>query len=435
MRVLHLHSSDNVRAAGGVLVMDRLHRALKARGVDSRLLVGARSGSPSEVTQIRRNRRLEAALGRITLPLGLNDVHAVSAFGITSDPAYRAADLLHIHGPHSNFFSYLALPKITAGKPTLLTLHDMWALTGHCAVSYDCERWRSGCGACPYPEANPAVRRDATALDWRLKRWSYGRSRMAVAAPSRWLAERARESMLGRFPVHYLPHGLDTRVYEPLDPEKCRELLGLPPGKLVLMFAAVRLNQRSKGGDLLAKALHALPETLRRELTLLLLGDGGEAFAAEAGLPAVCLGYVGSDRLKAIAYSAADLFVSPTRAEAFGLTLLEAMACGVPLVSFDVGGTAETVRPGVTGYLARREDPEDLARGIVELLGDRAGRERMGGQGRAIALAEYTLELFVERHLELYRQLVSEPARATAAATVPPARWEPGGGGTGKEDR
>lgn len=298
----------------------------------------------------------------------------------------------------------------------------MWALTGHCAVSYDCERWRTGCGRCPYPDAHPAVRRDNTALDWRLKNWTYGRSRLVVAAPSRWLAERARQSMLGRFPVHYLPHGLDTDAYQPLDGAACRRMLGIEPGRLVLMFAAVRLGQRSKGGDLLVQAIAALPESLRRQMTLLLLGDGADEFAKLVDVPAVGLGYVGNDRLKAIAYAAADVFVSPTRAEAFGLTLLEALACGTPLVSFDVGGTAETVRPGVTGYLARREDPADLARGIEGLLADAALRERMRPQCRAIALAEYGLELFVERHMELYRTLAGEAARSPGtdkAASLP----------------
>lgn len=431
MRVLHLHQSDNTRAAGGVLIMGRLHQALTARGVESRILVGQRTTAAPEVSQVRRRARIERALRQMTAPLGLNDIHAVSAFGVKDHPELRAADVLHIHGPHSNWFSYLALPGLTAAKPTLLTLHDMWALTGHCAVSYDCERWRTGCGRCPYLDANPPVRRDSTALDWKLKRWTYGRSRLVVAAPSRWLAERARQSMLGRFPVHYLPHGLDTDAYQPLDREACRRMLGIGPGRLVLMFAAVRLGQRSKGGDLLVTAIAALPESLRRQMTLLLLGDGAEEFAKLVDVPALGLGYVGNDRLKAIAYAAADVFVSPTRAEAFGLTLLEALACGTPLVSFDVGGTAETVRPGVTGYLARPEDPADLARGIAGLLADRALRERMRPRCRAVALAEYGLELFVERHMELYRALAGEAARRPGADAAAPLPLGEGAGGNG----
>ena len=407
MRILHLHSTDNSRAAGGVLVMTRLHEELKRAGLDSRILCGTKTSGAADVSQIRRNVPLEGALRRVTAQVGLNDIHAVSAFGVPDAPEFQAADVLHIHGPHPNFFSYLALPKLTQRKPTIFTLHDMWALTGHCAVSYDCERWRTGCGKCPYPDATPAVRHDATALDWRLKRWSYARSQFHVTAPSRWLAERARQSMLGHLPVHYLPHGLDMAVYKPLDKAECRRMLQLPADKLVLMFAAVRLNQRSKGGDLLIKALQLLPERLRRRMVLLLLGENAQELACATDIPVVGLGYIGNDHIKAIAYSAADLYVSPTRAEAFGLTLLESMACGTPLVTFNVGGVTETVRPGETGYLARPEDPEDLCAGITALLYDDTARLRAGERCRAIAVAEYSLELQVQRYLELYEQVAA----------------------------
>jgi glycosyltransferase involved in cell wall biosynthesis len=274
-------------------------------------------------------------------------------------------------------------------------------------VSFDCERWRTGCGHCPYLDANPPVRRDATALDWKLKHWAYAHSQMHIAAPSRWLADRARQSMLGRFPIHYLPHGIDTAVYEPLDKQTCKHVLGLPADKKVLMFAAVRLNQRSKGGDLLIAALQRLPTSLRREMVLLLLGENSQEIAQATDVPVHALGYIGNDRIKAIAYSAADVYVSPTRAEAFGLTLLESMACGTPMVTFDVGGVTETVRPGQTGYLARPEDAQDFCAGIVGLLEDQAARERCGLRCREIALAEYRLDLHVQRHIDLYRQAIA----------------------------
>ncbi|NTU78059.1 MAG: glycosyltransferase [Chloroflexales bacterium] len=407
MRILHLHSSDNSRAAGGVLVMNRLHDELKRHGLESRILCGVKTTSADDVRQIGRPARLESVLRQATSRMGLNDIHAISAFSVLNDTEYLAADVLHIHGPHPNFFSYLALPTLTRRKPTIFTLHDMWALTGHCAISYDCERWRTGCGRCPYPDANPPVRRDATAIDWRLKRWAYSRSSFYVAAPSRWLAERARQSILNRFPVHYLPHGIDTSVYEPLDPEVCRRLLALPAGKKVLMFAAVRLNQRSKGGDLLIKALQLLPASLRREMVLLLLGEQSQEIARSTDIPVVSLGYIGNDRIKALAYAAADVYVSPTRAEAFGLTLLESMACGTPMVTFNVGGVTETVRPGETGYLARPEDAQDLCDGIVALLSDNDGRQRAGVRCREIAVAEYSLETHVQRYIDLYHQSLS----------------------------
>jgi len=172
------------------------------------------------------------------------------------------------------------------------------------------------------------------------------------------------------------------------------------------MFASMQMDHHNKGGDLLVRALQRLPGSLKTETMLLLLGDGGEVIAETAGIHTLNLGYVSDDRLKAIAYSAADLFVSPTRAESFGLVFLESMACGTPMVSFRVGGVSDPVRPGVTGYLAEPGNAKDLCDGIVQLLEDEPLRRYMSQQCRAIALKEYSLELYIQRHLELYRQLL-----------------------------
>jgi glycosyltransferase involved in cell wall biosynthesis len=159
-----------------------------------------------------------------------------------------------------------------------------------------------------------------------------------------------------------------------------------------------------KGGDLLLKALSSLPTALKAETVLLILGDGGTAISEAVGIDTLNLGYVNSDRLKSIAYSAADLFIFPTRADNLPLVLQESMACGTPMVSFKVGGVPDLVRPGVTGYLAQPEDAEDFCNGIVQLLEDGNLCDRMGQQCRAIALAEYPLELQAQRYIELYRQ-------------------------------
>jgi glycosyltransferase involved in cell wall biosynthesis len=121
-------------------------------------------------------------------------------------------------------------------------------------------------------------------------------------------------------------------------------------------------------------------------------------------MPNLNLGYVSSDRLKAIAYSAADLFIFPTRADNLPLVLQESMACGTPMVSFKVGGVLDLVRPGVTGYLAQPEDPQDFYHGIMQLIEDKNLRASMRQTCRAIALEEYPVELQGQRYIELYRQ-------------------------------
>ena len=182
-------------------------------------------------------------------------------------------------------------------------------------------------------------------------------------------------------------------------------------GKKVIMFVAAQLSEPRKGGDLLLKALQSLPESLKADTLLLTLGvHRSDTFAEAVGIQTLNLGYVDNDRLKAIAYSAADLFVSPTRAEIFGLVFLESMACGTPMVAFRVGGVPDPVRPGITGYLAEPENAKDLSVGIVQFLEDESLRNYMSEQCRAIALKEYSLELHAQRHIALYRQALQNKA-------------------------
>jgi glycosyltransferase involved in cell wall biosynthesis len=166
------------------------------------------------------------------------------------------------------------------------------------------------------------------------------------------------------------------------------------------------MNQPWKGADLLLDALHGLPASLKDETALLLLGGQAQAVVKTAGIKTISLGRIMNDRIKAIAYSAADVFVSPSRAEAFGLVSLESMSCGTPAVAFGVGGAVDYVRHGITGYLAKRESSEDLRQGIVQLLEDDGLRTAMGQQARQMVLEEYTLKQEVESYVRLFRDLL-----------------------------
>lgn len=409
MRVLHLWKSDLVGGGGGAIAMNRLHSSLRNAGVDSRILCENKTTDSPYVEVIKPWHRLEHSLKKVTTRLGLNDIHRLSSFRLHRNESFSAADVIHLHGTHSGFINYLALPLLTRDKPVVFTLHDMWALTGHCAVNYDCERWRDGCGRCPHLEANPPVKRDATRIEWKLKNWVYKRSSLNIVTFSSWQSELVKSSILGRFPIHRIPNGVDTEVFRPLDPEKCRAQLEIPKDKVVLSFAAANLGMHWKGGDLLVKALQALPESMKARTILVLFGNGGEALSRSVPIQTLNLGYLDSDHLKSVCYSAADLFVHPSRAEMFPLVLLESMACGTPIVSFDVGGVPDLVRPGMTGYLAKPEDSDAFRDGIVQLLEDEPGREYMGRRCREIAVEEYSLELETQRFLELYDQLVKSP--------------------------
>ncbi len=388
--------------------MNRLHPGLKKADIISQILCRKKTLQSShsiEIPRPQKLRRPENYLGKVTSQLGLNDVNYLHTFGIKQTKVYQEVDLLHFHGTHG-YFNYLALPALTKDKPAIFTLHDMWPVTGHCVYSYDCERWKTGCGQCPYPKSYPAIKRDNTRLEWRLKNWVYNHSNLTIVTLNNWMTKLAKESLLNRFHIHQIPNGLDTQVYQPLEPKLCRSLLGIPFNKKVIMFAALKLDDHRKGTDLLLKSLQSLPASVKADTVLLLLGNGGETIGDVVDMQTYDLRYVRHDRLKAISYCAADLFVCPTRADNLPLVLQESMACGTPMISFNVGGVSELVRPGITGYLAEPENTEDFRDGIVQLLADKPLRQTMSQNCRTIALEEYPVELQVQQHIKLYRQVL-----------------------------
>jgi glycosyltransferase involved in cell wall biosynthesis len=404
MRVLHINQSDI--GGGAAIAGYRLHQGLLAKGIHSRQLVGHKATNSDLVATVPRSRYLEKTLDRLTRRLGFNHISNQTTSHITPHPFYIEADVLNFHNLHTGYFNYLAIDNLTATKPAVFTLHDMWSFTGHCAYTYACTKWQTGCGQCPDLNTYPAITHDTTAMEWKLKNWVYSRSHLTIVTPSQWLTDQARASMLSRFPIHHIPYSIDTDIYQPIDNTQCRQVLNIPEGKHVLMFGAASLSDTRKGGDLLHKALIDLPQSLKANTILLTLGTGGESIGESIGIPTINLGYVTSDHLKAIAYSAADLFIFPTRADNLPLVLQESMACGTPMVSFNIGGVPDLVRPGKTGYLAAPEDTADFRNGIIELLEDSSLREHMAQNCRAIALAEYSIERQAGQYILLYQGLL-----------------------------
>jgi glycosyltransferase involved in cell wall biosynthesis len=397
MNVLHISDSD--RGGGAARTAWTIHTGLRRLGHGSRMLVGRPLSGDEDVRSIKRNdlwRAADRAAGGVLDRLSLQYAFYPSSFGVVRDPWFRAADVIQLHNLHGSYFSFTALPRLTRRRPTFWILHDQWAMTGHVAYSHDCERWRIGCGECPYLHEYPALRRDTTAMLWRLKQRVYERSRLELVVPSRWLEQLTRESpLLARFPVHRIPHGVDTELFRPGAREEARARLGLPAGGRVVFFSAWDLGERRKGLHLLLNAL----ERIDPRPFLVLAGDGSPPAVPECQ----SVGRVSDDHVLADLYRAADVYAVPTLADVLTQTAPEAVASGVPCVSFDRGGVTDVVRHMETGYQARFGDVDDLARGLELLLGDDDLRARLGRQGRELAEREFSSRVQVDRYVDLYR--------------------------------
>jgi glycosyltransferase involved in cell wall biosynthesis len=323
-------------------------------------------------------------------------------------------DVVHLHSLHGSFFDIRALPEIASQAPAIITMHDAWLLTGHCAQPLDCERWRTGCGDCPRLDLYVPIPRDASAANRRVKREALMGSNAGLATPSRWLMRMVEASGLAEAPIdaRVVPNGVDTRVFSPGDKAHARAELGLPMDRTIVAFAARSPEDNPfKDFATLTAALEAVAADGDAD-GILLLALGGRREVTHLGAAEVrMVPFVDDPARMARFYRAADLYVHAARAENFPLTVLEAMACGTPVVASDVGGIPEIVVDGECGLLARPGDPHDLAARIRDLLASEPLRAAFSASGLERVRSRFTLDRQADTYLAWYAELIEERAR------------------------
>lgn len=296
-----------------------------------------------------------------------------------------------------------ALPKLSRLKPIVWTIHDAWPTTGVCVHSFECERWLTNCqGICPHPWGRSPLRHYTPALHWRFKQTVYQQIDVTLVAASQWTLDRVRRSpLLRHFPCQLIPFGVNLKKFAPQPRVECRQRLGIPLDHHVLAF-------RGNGiGNDLYKGMRSLQQALTlyqpSRPTCLLIFDDGQDFESFAGkYKVIDLGWVNEDML-VDALCASDVFLMPSLQESFGLMAVEAMACGIPVITFDGTAIPSVIKAPQAGLAIPSGDSVLLAAAVERLLGDSDLREAMGREGRLIAEREYSSQLYIQRHLDLYR--------------------------------
>ncbi|MGD0951030.1 MAG: glycosyltransferase [Methanotrichaceae archaeon] len=318
-------------------------------------------------------------------------------------------DIIHCHNLHGNYFDLRQIPKICKETPLILTLHDAWMLGGHCAHSFECELWKTGCGNCPDLAISPAIRRDATAYNWRRKRDIYAKSRLYVATPSQWLMNKVKNSMLAPAIIdsRVIPNGVDLEIFHPYDMIAARKEIGLPQDAKILLFAASGIRKNIwKDYDTLQKAVSLVGKSsYERDVLFVTLGES--APKEKIGTVEVrFVPYQLDSSLVARYYQAADVYIHAVRAETFGNTLVEAMSCGTPVVATSVGSIPELIDESLTGFLVPQGDPVEMAQRIIELLSNEELRYKMGRDAAEAARHKFSLDRQVEAYLNWYKEIL-----------------------------
>ncbi len=329
---------------------------------------------------------------------------------ITKLQEFREADVIHLNWINQGMLSLSGVGKILdSGKPVVWTMHDLWPATGICHYARTCQAFRTGCRNCPLLPGGGSAN-DLSARIWRRKQELYRRGSIFFVACSKWLCDQAKHSALfvGQR-VESVPNAIDTRVFCRKDRHEARLQAGLPAERRIILFVSQRVTDERKGSSYFIDAIDKLVEQhpeMKADTGVAILGGHSEEIASRLALPAYALGYVNDEKRIVSVYNAANVFVLPSLEDNLPNTIMEAMACGVPCVGFNVGGIPEEIDHRLNGYIAEYKNSADLAQGIHWVL-DEADGASLSRAAVNKVLKNYSQRNVALRYIDIYHRAMA----------------------------
>jgi len=408
MKISILNHSDSI--GGAARATYRIHRALRRSGIDSTLWVAEASTGDWTVSSPkgRLNRlknKLRPTLGSLfTRLMGTRSpiLHSPALFS-SSWPRHLNAsdvDIVHLVWVNNEMLSIEDIGRIK--KPVVWTLQDMWAICGAEHVSQD-QRFIKGYEKDNRPEQESGL--DLNRFTWLRKRRAWQQP-LNIVVPSRWMADCVSNSALMKnWPVTVIPNPIDTDRWFPVEKKVARTLAGLPYDRKLLLFGTAGSNDIPyKGFDLLKQALSVLKG--RVDLELVIFGQMEPENPPDFGFPVHYMGHLHDDVSMQVLYSAADAVVIPSRVDNLPNVGIEAIACGTPVVAFDVCGLPDIVKHKETGYLAKAFDLEDLAAGVLWVFEDENRYLLLSSSARNDAIERFSYPVIAKKYQTYYERVL-----------------------------
>ena len=411
MRVLIINTSE--RVGGAAIAANRLMEALKKQGVKAKMLVRDKQTDRLTVMSVGHGwmQPLKFLWERFCVFVGngfsrkhLFEVDlANTGTDVTKHTEFVRADVIHLHWVNQGFLSLRDLERIfRSGKPVVVTLHDQWYFTGVCHYSSDCEKYRTLCHDCELLKGKLVG--DLARRVFKIKQRIYADASITFVGCSQWMAELARTSCLTRgHRVVSIPNAIDTEVFCPLDRRQAREPFRLPTDKQLILFSCQRITDKRKGFTLLVEALKLIKQQhpdVAAGTEIVVVGGAAENVRSLVPFDIIPIPYVSDTKQMVQLYNASDIYVTPSLQDNLPNTIMEAMACGVPCVGFNVGGIPEMIDHEQTGYVAAYKDHADLANGILWTLN--ADRDTLSRNARNKVMVTYSESAVAHKYQEVY---------------------------------
>jgi glycosyltransferase involved in cell wall biosynthesis len=312
-----------------------------------------------------------------------------SPYNILKDPSVQNADIIHLHWvaemlDYPSFFQHNE-------KPVVWTLHDMNPFKG--VFHYEEDEKKNN---------DTSKWLDDEILKIKQKLIQESTRNIKVVSPSQWLLKKAKESnVFENMEGHCIRYTLNTEIFLPNNCNNIRERLKIPEQHIIFLFVAQSIQIHRKGFDLLIEALKDLKTNA---ITLLVVGN---AYNLELpNLDIRMLGNINEDTLLRDYYSVADAFVMPSREDNLPNVIVEAMACGTPVLSFNVGGMAEIIRDGFNGLKAYKTEPKALSNIMNKFIETK--KEYSSRLIRNYALENFSNSIVAEKYKQVYQSALKK---------------------------
>ncbi len=415
MRVLIVNTSE--ATGGAAIAANRLMEALKANGVKATMMV--RDKQTSQITVASTGSKWLMALRfiweRLLILFAMGgkkkDIWQVDLANvgtdITNTDEFRQADVVHLHWVNQGFLSLSDIRKIMkSGKRVVVTMHDMWYFTGICHYAGSCSKFETECSDCPMLKRK-LLGRDIAANAFKKKKAIYDQSRITFVGCSHWMQQMAEKAALTRkHDVVCIHNAINTKHFEPKDKMQERKRMGLPADKKLILFGSQKITDERKGFSYLVKAcehLKAENPQLASDITVVVVGANSEELRQQVPFDLVAVDYITDEREMVSLYNAVDLYVTPSLQDNLPNTIMEAMACAVPCVGFNIGGIPEMIEHKQTGYVAKYKDAADFAEGIAWVL-QPENYARLASESREKVLREYSQGHIARLYTNVYEK-------------------------------
>lgn len=406
MKVLFINRYEN--SGGAAIAGQRIGAALeKYYHTENHFIAGTHHTKAANVTVTRKGpviNFIERGWNVASNLMGLQYLWFPFSSAVIMDTVKRfKPDVISLHNIHGGYFDAALLPKLSQYAPIVWTLHDMWAITANAAHTFGDTSWKAALPAKGEHKHAPATGINNGKYLIRRKQRLYAASDLYIVSPAEWLYNMTKESPLTKNkPLYHIPNPIDTDQYLPQDKASSRAALGLTEDWPVISFVSERLfASEFKGGKELLQVLSLLDEQLDREVYLLMIGK--DRLPVEyKHLKGIYTGYVHGMEKMMQCYSASDIFIYPTKADTLPNVLIEAGSCATPCVTFDVGGCAEIVRHGQTGYVVRPGDYRQFAGAVLDLLADDDKRAQFSLQTRKYIIQHFGMETIAAQYHQLF---------------------------------